>query len=289
MKNVIINADDFGLTSGINRGIVQAHQNGVLTSASLMANMPGFDEAVLLAKGNPSLGVGVHLNLIRGRSILPKKEIPSLVDDDNRFSQSGLSLLSGIITKRIKLNDIKKELEAQVNKVIDAGIEPSHLDGEKHSHLLPGIADITANLAKAKGIKCIRLINERITVFNNQACKCLILNALSKKIAALVKRNDLITTDRFFGVVNTGSMDARAYIEIFNNLSGGSYELMSHPGYVDEELSMLSQESGGYFINKYREIELNALLDPRLKKIAKDLGIQFINFHDLGRRKNGYQ
>lgn len=288
MKNVIVNADDFGLTKAINRGIIQAYQEGILTSASLIPNMPAYEDAIYLAKKNPGLGIGVHLNLIRGRSILLKHEIPTLVDEKNRFFQSSIKIIIGLFLGGITHNDIARELEAQIDKVIDSGIIPSHLDSEKHFHLLPGIIDIVTKLACQKGVKCVRWINEPISfsrknLFNKQVYKWFFLNYFSKRSTSLLERKNLIATDKFFGIISTGSMNKDMYRKLFLNLENGNWEIMTHPGYADSELEHLKEEVGDYFINKHRESELEALLCPELKYLVKKLNIRLINFRDLKR------
>lgn len=290
MKCVIINADDFGLTKGINRGIIQAYREGILTSASLIANMPAYEDAIDLAKKNPELGIGVHLNLLRGKSILPKDKIPTLVNKENRFYRNSVRFLMGLISGIIRLSDIEREFEAQIDKVIRSGIQPTHIDSEKHLHSLPRVIDIVAKLASRKKIKCIRWINEPLnfnrkfslnSFFNKQIYKSFFLNLLSKRCSNLIKKNNLLTTDKFIGIVKTGYMDESVYKEIFLKLGEGNWEIMTHPGYIDNELEQLSKEIGSYFINKYREAELKALLCPELKQLAKKMDIRLINFNDL--------
>jgi len=160
MKKVIINADDFGLVQGVNEGIIKAHQEGILTSATLMANMPGFKEAVVLAGANPKLGVGVHLNILRGQPVSPTKKVESLLSKELRFIPSVSSLLRRIVWKRINFDEVEREFRAQVEKVLEVGLEPSHIDSEKHIHLIRPLFRIVLKLAKEYKIDKIRFIQE---------------------------------------------------------------------------------------------------------------------------------
>ena len=155
LKQLIINADDFGLTEGINRGIIQAYNNGILTSASLMANMPAFENAVFLLRESPNLGVGAHLNIVRGKPILPKKTISSLVESEGNF-YSFFQVLKRLLLSRFNFDEIESEFRAQIKKILSYGVCITHLDTEKHLHFFPSILKILLKLAKEFRINKIR-------------------------------------------------------------------------------------------------------------------------------------
>src|SRR5262245_60514883 len=140
MKELIVNADDFGLTQQVNRGILDAHHDGIVTSTTLLANGGSFDEAVSMSRQAPQLGVGVHLNLSEGNPVSRASEIPSLVDSRGALHLTPGRLWAGIVKRKVSLSDVERELLAQVRKVIRAGISPTHLDGHKHVHVLPGVS-----------------------------------------------------------------------------------------------------------------------------------------------------
>ncbi len=142
MKRIIINADDFGLSKGINSGIIKAYQEGILTSASLIVNMPGFEDAVKLAKENLGLGVGIHINIIRGKPILHFDKVKSFTDDRGYFLQNPLKVLMTMCTRKLNLKELEMECRAQIEKGLQHGIAITHIDSEKHLHLLRPIFEI---------------------------------------------------------------------------------------------------------------------------------------------------
>ena len=156
MKQLIVNADDFGLTNQVNRGILEAHRHGIVTSATLMANGEAFESAVEIARHAPDLGVGIHLNLTQGIPVSPAHTIRTLVDKRGRLYLSPGRLWRGVVTRQVSLDDIHTELRAQIAKVRRAGISPTHLDGHKHVHVLPGISKVVIRLAGDFGIRSVR-------------------------------------------------------------------------------------------------------------------------------------
>src|SRR6266849_8648084 len=163
-RNLIVNADDLGWAAGVNRGIAEAHRGGIVTSASLLANGEAFAEAVELARDAGGLGVGVHLNLNDGPPIAQRESMPSLVNDSGEFEGGPDGLLLKIATRGLSMREVALEWSAQISKVRDAGIEPTHLDGHKHVHMLPGLFEITLRLAKRYGIGAIRVSHEASTL-----------------------------------------------------------------------------------------------------------------------------
>ena len=162
MKQLIINADDFGLHPLINKGIIKGHSEGIITSTSLMPSAPYFDEAVQLAKANPSLGVGIHLTLVGGVKPACTSGVNSLLTADGVFAEDYTVFAKKWYTGSIKKNELVKELETQIEKVLIAGIKPTHIDSHQHMHVLPGIAGIVVRLCEKYGIKKIRMPGENI-------------------------------------------------------------------------------------------------------------------------------
>src|SRR6266404_106856 len=155
-KLLIVNADDFGLSPGINAGIIEGFENGILTSASIMVNAPAFEEAVKLAHAHKGLGIGVHLNVLRGKAVLPPAEIPSLVDSAGRFLRSPISLVCGLLRKRVDLDHLSREFSAQIRRALDAGLRPTHVNSEQHVHMYPPIFARVVQLAQENGIRAVR-------------------------------------------------------------------------------------------------------------------------------------
>ena len=152
MKELILNADDFGYTTGVNEGIVRAHRDGILTSATLMANGPAFDDAVARAKANPALGIGCHLVLTGGFSVAPKEEISSLADAQGRLPLSLGALVARVSVGSVRTKEIERELRAQLEKIRRAGIELTHVDTHKHTHVHPRVMGAVGRVAREFGI-----------------------------------------------------------------------------------------------------------------------------------------
>ena len=157
MKNLIVNADDLGWTPGVNRGIVEAFRNGIVTSTSLLANGAAFAGGVEMARAAGGLGVGVHLNLTDGAPVTGRESVTSLLNKQGEFAGGPESLLLRRASRGLLLKEVEREWNAQIQKVRDAGIEPTHLDGHKHVHMLPGLFEIALRLAKWHGIGAIRV------------------------------------------------------------------------------------------------------------------------------------
>ena len=282
MKKVIINADDFGLAHGVNKGIIKAHQEGILTSTTLMANMPGFEQAVELSAQNPKLGVGVHLNILRGQPLLPAGEVESLLSKELRFIPSLPNLLRRIVWKRIDLDEVEREFRAQVEKVLGAGVVPSHIDSEKHIHLIRPLLRIVLKLAKEYKIGKLRFIQKYcVSPRLMQMFKSMFISRSCRPMKKQMIEDGIQSPDRFYGVCDSGRITSARLQRALQSVSDGVTEIMVHPGFITQEMIELEKQIGPYYINAYREKELDALLDEKLPKVVSDLGIQLINFHQL--------
>jgi hopanoid biosynthesis associated protein HpnK len=287
MKELIINADDFGLTQGVNEGIIRAHLNGVLTSATLMANKSAFDDAAKRARENLSLGVGCHLVLVGGFAVAPPKEISSLVDADGRLPQSLGKLVAKLSLGIVRQKHIEWEFRAQIEKIRGAGIEPSHLDTHKHTHAHPRVMKALAHVAKSFGITRVRKPFESLrdswtTARINRGKSCARLPAAAAARAAtplfrfIARRHGLRSPDHFLGLAGTGHMNLRLLRCLIDTLPDGRTELMLHPGICDADLAATHSR-----LQKERQSELDLLLDPELKRLLIERGIRLMNFREL--------
>lgn len=282
MKKVIINADDFGLVQGVNEGIIKAHREGILTSTTLMANMPGFDQAVEMAAANPDLGVGAHLNILRGQPVASSQDVESLLSKDNRFVPSVSRLFRKITLKRIKRDDIEREFRAQLEKILGSGIQISHMDSEKHIHMIRPIFRIVLELAKEYNIHKVRFVREYcISLRAGQTVKAFLISLSAASLRARMTDEGIRSPDRFHGICDSGQVTADKLEVMLRGVKDGVSEIMVHPGFLSQDMIELEKQIGPYYINKYREKELNALLDERWPKVIEDLGIQLINFNQL--------
>src|SRR5215813_4743172 len=159
-KRLIVNADDFGLTAGVNRAVIEGHTRGVITSATLMANMPAFDAAVRLAKDHPSLGVGLHINITQGRPVADASRVGSLINDRGEFWGTSMAVFKRLLAGRLKIEEVVIELRAQIEKALNAGLRPTHVDSHKHTHALPQICEAIISTVKDYGINAVRLPRE---------------------------------------------------------------------------------------------------------------------------------
>ncbi|MCF7907361.1 MAG: ChbG/HpnK family deacetylase [Candidatus Omnitrophica bacterium] len=285
MKKVIINADDFGLTEGINKGIIEAHKKGAVTSASLMTNMPSFYDAIRLAKDNPGLGVGVHLNIVRGEPVLPLGNVRTLVDKEGFFLRNIFKIIAGIYQNKIDLIELESEWVAQIERALENGMSVTHLDSEKHLHLIGPALKILKVLAKRYKISKIRAINEPMyfnKIFSNPFCifrkcfyKTLVVNLLSNQMQGLR------STDYFYGSYEAGNMILEKYQNLFSCLEDGLTEIMCHPGYIIGEQERTLLNYNRYSLIGKRERELQALINPKFSELVKQFNISLVSYKDV--------
>jgi hopanoid biosynthesis associated protein HpnK len=287
VRNLIVNADDLGWTAGVNRGIAEAHRNGIVTSASLLANGAAFAGGVRLARENPRLSVGVHLNLSDGAPVAGREAVPSLLNEAGEFAGGPEGLLLKIAMRGLATGEVEQEWEAQIRKVRDAGVAVTHLDGHKHVHMLPGLFEIALRLAKRHGIGAIRVSHEtsglrtalssgaelRPSVVLKQGVQARGLKLLARDAREKVERAGISTADYFCGIAQTGELTKEGVVRMLRNLPEGTTELMCHPGYVDEELRATSTRLQGS-----REKEMAILTDPEIRNLVASQGIRLIDY-----------
>jgi hopanoid biosynthesis associated protein HpnK len=287
MKQLILNADDFGLTRGVNEGIVRAYREGVLTSTTLMATGAAFDDAVTRAKENLGLGVGCHLVLAGGQSVAPKEQVGSLVDKEGFLPESLGIFLALVSAGRIRSEEIEMELRAQIEKIRAAGIEPTHLDTHKHTHVHPRVMEAVGKVAQRSGIQKIRKPVEnlrdswRSSKTNGNGHIALLLAAAAVRpvepaFQAIARRFELCWPDHFLGLAITGRLGPEVLRRMIEKLPEGSTEIMLHPGVCDEDLKKSVTR-----LKEQRETELAALLDPRVKSAVAEQGIRLISYREL--------
>jgi len=286
VKRIIINADDFGLSKEVNDAVADAAKRGVLSSATIMANMPGFDDAVRVAGDVPGLGVGIHLNIFRGRPVSDPADVSSLVNSDGRFLENAFSLFVRFLSGKVDPVHVERELSAQVEKVIESGIVPTHLDSEKHMHLiLPRLRDMVCRAANKHGIRCVRVASETLEGVSFlphpdplQRLKAIIVSRRSRGFSRVALAHGLSFTDRFFGVAMTGRMTTDVYKYVFQMPFDGSIEIMCHPA-ISGGASL--DAGGSSRLDEHRIAEYRALIDPETREALSLSGAQLINYGDL--------
>ncbi|MGH8663000.1 MAG: carbohydrate deacetylase [Burkholderiales bacterium] len=275
---LIVNADDFGLSPAINRGIVAAHRDGIVTSASVMVNGPAFEHAVALAKENPALDIGVHLTLTGLGPITSPDTVSSLVDENLRFAPHALDFARRYARGSLVAAEVRTELDAQIRLARSHGLSISHLDSHQHVHALPGIARIVADLASAHAIRVIRYPCERLHAYMfkslgsaRRLAEQLALNA----VCTLSALRRLGHPDRFVGFYFGGRLTQGNLETVLRNLpTRGTIELMCHPAEAEPDGP---QRQWGYA----GPAEGEALAAARIRELIHARGIELIGQRDL--------
>jgi len=273
-SRLIINADDFGLTSGINHAIVELHRAGVLTSATLMATGSAFDEAATIARANPSLGVGCHIVLTDGIPVSHPDSIATLLGADGKtFRPSVLDFVQALLRNTISEEEIEREALAQIQKLQGAGINVTHVDTHKHTHLFPAVARPILRAMSQSFIAAIR--NPFEPAFTRSLAhaglkrrlQISLLNSLRPCFGQHdeLQSSEIVTTGGTVGVSATGNLNSTTLLQILTSLpASGTFELVCHPGYNDADLRRITTR-----LRAHREIEMQALksaVPPRLSQ-----------------------
>jgi predicted glycoside hydrolase/deacetylase ChbG (UPF0249 family) len=291
LRNLIVNADDLGWTEGVNRGIAEAHRNGIVTSASLLANGAAFDSGAELARATPGLGVGVHLNLSDGEPVADRELVTSLLNDRGELEGGPEGLLLRLARRSVLLGEIEQEWDAQIQKVRGAGIEPTHLDGHRHVQMLPGLFEIALRLAKKHGIAAVRISHEESSlraalsagakqkgaVVMKQGVQARGLKLLAPDAREQAERAGIATADYFCGIAQTGELTREGVLRLLEILPDGTTELMCHPGYVDAELAKSATR-----LQASRQAEVEILTDTGIRNLVASQGIRLIDYGFVG-------
>ncbi len=282
MKQLIVNADDFGLHPAVNRAVIAGHASGCITSTSLMPGGAAFAEAAALAAGHPTLGAGVHLTLVGERPVLDPAAVPSLVGDDGRFPAQYPSFMARLLRGRVSMAEIRAELTAQVAKVADAGVKITHLDSHQHLHVLPGIIDIVLDLAAAFGVKALRIPAEPRFFSGGYPYTAgrflgrFGLSSLASVARRKAKRRGFAAPDHFFGMLAGGNMRGEYLRTIIGRLPEGVSEIMVHPGEDNQALGAV------YGWGYHWQDELAAVTSEETMRLLAVSDIKLISFRELG-------
>lgn len=283
MKQLIINADDFGRHNLINRAVQDAFQKGCLRSATIMAGGIAFDDAVKKARSLNGLGVGIHLTLANGNPILPPNEIPTLVTADGKFHDNHAAFLKLYLQKKINLDEVRAELAAQIEKVKRADLNLTHVDSHQHLHHVPCIIDIVLDLADAAGIHAIRISDTKIFEGEfggvGQFIGRLGLTSLAKFAAVKAHKKNFNYPNHFTGIVAGESVTEKFMLNLIDKLKDGTTEVMLHPGRSNEVLKDFCKWEHDF------EAELDAVTSPKVLKLLADKNISAVNFAALNDTK----
>jgi hopanoid biosynthesis associated protein HpnK len=279
VTRLIVNADDFGLTEGVNRAIVELHRAGVVTSASLMARAGATDEAIQLARATPSLGVGCHVVLSDGEPVLPPDKIPSLVDArTGRFPNSLTGFLLRLYTRRIRAEEIEAEATAQISLLQQRGVHLTHIDTHKHVHMFSPVLRPVLRAARAAGIHAVRhpfepewAVRAAIGALLARVVQITALRPLAPRSRKILAQEGFVTTDGTIAMAGTGTLDAGALRSLLEQIPAGTWELVTHPGYNDADLALVRTR-----LRASRDVERVALT-----AIQDVPGIELISFAEL--------
>lgn len=270
-RRLIVNADDFGRSRTINGAVINAHLEGILTSASLMVAGEAFAEAVELARSHPSLGVGLHLTLLCGRSVLSPNEIPLLANRTGQFTDSPLGAGMKYFFRRSLLDQLEREITAQVTKFRETGLVLDHINGHLNMHLHPIIFRILKRRAADWGLESMRLTRDPLGInvaiargrWAYRVSHSVIFHLLSRWARPQLLRSQIRHTSAVFGLLQSGHVDEQYLLSLLPRLPPGDSELYSHP-----------------CLENFKA-EFDALISPRVRRTVEDLRIELIRYQDL--------
>ena len=264
----------------MNRGVVEAYQQGILSSATLMVNFPGFDDAVQCAGRNPELGVGLHLNIVHGPPVADPARVQSLLNRSGSFPGPRTTLLR-LLLGRIRRDELDIELDAQLQRFRERLGLPTHVDSHKHMHVFGQFIEASVDLARGvcgAGIRCPRESAGRTHGLSSRVLKSCMLRWAGGRAKEAYRRAGLNFPDTFTSVSTAAAPSAEAYLNILSSLPDGITEIMCHPGYRSQDEESVS---GKVFITKRREPELRALTNPTLKETLTKTRIQLIHYGQM--------
>jgi predicted glycoside hydrolase/deacetylase ChbG (UPF0249 family) len=287
VRRLIVNADDFGLTRGVNRAIVEASSNGIVTSSTLMANGQAFEDAIAQANSASRLSVGCHVVLVDGSPALGGRQASTLSNKkakDGRFYDGLGGFALRAVSGRVDADEIEAEVTAQIRKLQSAGISVSHLDSHKHTHILPQVLRPLLRAARTCGVPAVRnpfgpvrfSIVAKYPSLWKRYSQVSVLNRLGSRFRNSVTDAGMLTTDGTVGIVGTGAMDDYLFASIVESLPEGTWEFVCHPGYNDAELDRIQTR-----LRESRALELQLLTSPKTLELLARSGIQLISYRDL--------
>ncbi len=279
MTRLIVNADDFGLTAGVNRAIVELHHAGVLASATLMAKASATEQAVALAQANPNLGVGCHIVLVDGEPVLPAQEVSSLVDlRTGSFPQKLTTFLQRLFTGRIRAAEMEAEAAAQIALLQSKGIQLTHIDSHKHTHMFPAVLRPVLRAAHRAGLRVVRnpfepewAVRASPRAGLIRTAEVVALRRFGPYFRRVLTEEGFISTDGTIAVAATGAVSEETIRALMQSLPNGTWELVSHPGYNDADLEKVPTR-----LRSSREIERGALM-----AIREFTRVELISFREL--------
>jgi hopanoid biosynthesis associated protein HpnK len=275
---LIVNADDLGLTEGHNRAILDAHQHGIVTSTSLLACGPAFDDAVERARSASALGIGVHLTLLEGAPVSSPAQVPDLVGPDGLFGQSYLALFRRLALRQVRMDQVRREWRAQIERVLAAGLHVTHLDSHKHVHMHPQLLPVVLALAQQFDLRRMRLSRPLVPW---AGAKPAVLAALSAWARCQAAQQGVRTPGALLGLEYGGQMTTARLLAVLRRPWHGVCELMMHPAYPDPAMAWLRRQGYRWIDGYHFQEEQAALCAPQVRRALSQLGIQRVHYGTL--------
>lgn len=291
MRRLIINADDFGMTVGVNRAIAEAHRAGLVTSATVMANETATDDAIAIASQNPGLRTGCHIVLVDGKPLSNPGNVPTLIASRNGAAtvfRGGITHLAiASIVGGIRTKDVRSEADAQIEHLQARGLALSHVDCHMHSHILPTVLRAVLQAARDHGVGAVRnpfepawsvLATHKSSSLRSwyRSAQVTALRALESQFRGSVAQHGMKTTNGTIGIAVTGLLDRSLLSRLVEAMPEGTWELVTHPGYKDHALLDATTE-----LKESRVIELELLTSADTLDLLRRRGIELINYSDL--------
>jgi predicted glycoside hydrolase/deacetylase ChbG (UPF0249 family) len=279
LKSLVVTADDVGLHPGMTLGAVKAHDEGIVTACSVVANGRAFAPAVDLLRDRPRLDVGVHLTLVGERPLSPPERVRSLVDRHGTFPRDFRAFTRRYLLGGIATAEVEEELRRQIERLLDAGLKVVHANSHQHLHVLPRIFDIVLRLAEEHGIRFVRIPNEPITVhLSPRSLQIGVLNSIGRRARRRLKENASIqAADRTVGILDAGGLTAERLVRILEDVEGMT-ELVCHPGIDGSALAAEYNWDYGW------DRETAALCDGRVKEALRTKNTELTSFSQAGGR-----
>jgi len=294
VRRLIINADDFGLTPGINRAIAEAQERGIVTSATLMANSHAFDEAGALARSLTAnlahFSVGCHVVLIDGEPILPRERVSSLLNpathNGSHFHAELGTFALAAFRGKLRPEEIEAEATTQMYRLQEVGLPPSHFDTHKHVHMLPAVLRPLLRAARSCSVPAVRNPFGQVwpLSFGDMTQRGLwkrfgqfsVLRSFAAKFRREVEAHGLRTTDGSLAVLVTGMLDLKLFSKILDGIPEGTWEFVCHPGYNDADLDKVRTR-----LRESRVRELELLTSPDARDALASRSIELISYREL--------
>ncbi len=289
VRYLIVNGDDFGLSSQVNAGILHAHRHGILTNASLMVAAPAWEEAVELARSTPSLGVGLHVTLVQGWAVLSRQALRTIIDSEGNFAHNPTRAgLQYYFSPRAR-EEVRAECRAQIERFLETGLPLSHIDGHLNIHMHPVVMDALLALVQEYHIPAMRLTREDLTTSLTldprhslrKRWESVVFTPLARTTEKKLQRARIPYPDHLFGLYQSGALDEPYLRGLFPRLQAGVTELYCHPA------GRPCPEVERWMPTYRREVELTALTNPTVRAMAAEENIRFISYRDLPSLREG--